>query len=72
MPPDKRGGKGVGAVREADGFEQLRRALAAPRPGDAVQPRVNAYILGAGELGVAGHVLRNHPNARRAPRWGRE
>ena len=61
--PRQRGGKGVGAVGEADGFEQLRRALAAPRPGDAVQPGVNAHILGAGELGVAGHVLRNDPDA---------
>ena len=56
-------GQGVGAVGEADGFKQLRRALAAPRPGNAVQPGVNAYIFGAGELGVAGHVLRNHANA---------
>ena len=60
--PRQGGGKGAGAVGEADGFQQLRGALAAPRSGDAVEPGVNANILGAGELGVAGHVLRNHSN----------
>ena len=53
------GGERVGAVGEADGFEQLRGALAPARTGDAVQAGVNAQILGAGEFGVAGHVLRN-------------
>ncbi len=32
-------------------------------PGDAEQPRVNPDILGAGKLGIAGHILRNDADA---------
>jgi hypothetical protein len=68
----ERGSEGVGAVRKTDRGEQFLGTLAAPRPGDAEQPRVNSDIFGAGELGIAGHILRNHADVGSARRWGRE